>query len=341
MANFVVKVIDGKPVIFGSAGKDTGVPCYVFEDEEAYDAAMAEGLVPVGSLIFKTYDGAEMAGGPFDDALSDESENAVQNKVLYSYITGIRSMGDPISFNGGAGYHNSIFRGKYIGDSLTADQAEEIQAGTFKDMFVGDYWTIGGVNWRIAHFDYWLRCGNAECTNHHAVIVPDTCLYNAQMHNTASGQYEEGAANTTEGGYIGSDMYKTGLNQAKSTINEAFGADHILSHRELLINAVTNGKPSSIVWSDSTVELMNECMVYGSYIFTPACDGTTISFRYTIDKSQLALFALRPNLICNRSAWWLRDVVSGALFAFVDKNGVASCVNASNANGARPAFGIC
>ena len=85
MANFVVKVVDGKPVIFGSAGKDTGVPCYVFEDEEAYDAAMAEGLNPVGSLIFKTYDGAEMAGGPFDTELGD-SDNAVQNRVVKAAI---------------------------------------------------------------------------------------------------------------------------------------------------------------------------------------------------------------------------------------------------------------
>ncbi len=246
-----------------------------------------------------------------------------------------------ISENPDKGMRNAVFRGKCLGDSLTAEQAAAIKAGTFQDMFVGDYWTIGGVNYRIAHLDYWLRCGDAECTKHHAVIVPDTCLYNAQMHNTASGQYEAGAANTTEGGYIGSDMYKTGLNQAKAIINEAFGADHILSHRELLVNAVTNGKPSNHAWYDSTVELMNECMVYGSYIFTPACDGTFISYRYTIDKSQLALFALRPDLICNRVLWWLRGVVSGAHFAFVAWYGNADCPNASYSFGVRPAFGIC
>ena len=136
-------------------------------------------------------------------------------------------------------------------------------------------------------------------------------------------------------------MYKTGLNQAKATINNAFGAAHVLSHRELLVNAVTNGRPSNHAWYDSTVELMNEPMVYGSYIFTPACDGTVISYRYTIDKSQLALFALRPDLICNRAYWWLRDVVSGAYFAYVHWNGGASCHYASDALGVRPAFGIC
>ena len=76
---------------------------------------------------------------------------------------------------------------------------------------------------------------------------------------------------------------------------------------------------------------MNEPMVYGGYIFTPACDGTTISYRYTIDKSQLALFALRPDLICNRAYWWLRDVVSGAHFAYVDSCGNANCKNAATA----------
>lgn len=241
----------------------------------------------------------------------------------------------------GAGIHNSIFRGKCLGNSYTDAQKAEIGAGTFDDMFIGDYWTIVGVNWRIAHFDYWLGCGDTSYGRHHAIIVPDTCLYNAQMHNTASGQYEAGEANTTEGGYIGSDMYKTGLNQAKAIINEAFGEEHISSHRELLVNTVVNGKPANHAWYNSSVELMNEPMVYGSYIFTPACDGTVISYRYTIDKSQLALFALRPDLIGNRAAWWLRDVVSGAAFAYVLSHGDAYCNDASDADGVRPAFGIC
>lgn len=267
----------------------------------------------------------------------------IQIKVKDEYARGVLdNLKNNLSFGvTGAGIHNSIFRGKFLGNSVTDAQKAAIAAGTFDDMYVGDYWTIGGVNYRIAHFDYWWNCGDIECGLHHAVIVPDTCLYNAQMHNTASGQYEAGEANTTEGGYIGTDMYKTGLNQAKTMINNAFGAEHILSHRELLVNTVVNGKPANHAWYDSTVELMNEPMVYGSYIFTPACDGTTISYRYTIDKSQLALFAMRPDLICNRAAWWLRGVVSGAHFAYVGGHGDADCSTASAPFGVRPAFRIC
>ena len=54
-----------------------------------------------------------------------------------------------------AGVHNSIYRGKPLGSTVTAAQYAEIAAGTFKDLYIGDYWTIGGVNYRIAAFDYY------------------------------------------------------------------------------------------------------------------------------------------------------------------------------------------
>jgi len=97
-----------------------------------------------------------------------------------------------------AGYHNSIYRGKYLGDEVTADQYAAIAAGTFDDMYIGDYWTINGVNWRIAHFDYWLNCGDtgSGTTEHHVVVIPDTILYSAKMNET----------NITTGGYMHSLM---------------------------------------------------------------------------------------------------------------------------------------
>lgn len=346
--SMIGKVEGGKFVPYASMGdKQKGVPLFVFDDKAAWQEEYDAGNVPDGSVIILLRDEEGDGSGTYvtvDGELSLESENPVQNKVIAAEINGVKDKYAGIIAivkEDGAGAHNSRFSGSYIGDRLEQEQARVIADGTFKELYIGDYWTIGRVNYRIAYLDYWLRGGDVECTKHHAVIVPDTCLYNAQMHNTASGQHEAGAANTTEGGYIGSDMYKTGLNRAKAIINEAFGADHILSHRELLANAVTNGKPSSGVWYDSTVELMNECMVYGSYIFTPACDGTFISFRHTIGKSQLALFALRPDLICNHVDWWLRDVVSGDSFANVNWRGNAGCLGTSYLLGVRPAFGIC
>lgn len=226
--------------------------------------------------------------------------------------------------------NRNTYRGKNLGSSVTAAQKAAIQNGSFDGLFIGDYWTIGGVKWLIADMDYWYNCGDTAFTKHHLVIIPETALYNAQMN----------ATNTTEGGYVNSAMYKTNLASAKSTISSAFG-DMVLTHRELLTNAVTNGRPSGGAWYDSTVELPNKCMMYGHMHFSPTSDGSTIPYIYTIDKTQLSLFALRPQLIVNRSySQWLRDVVSSAYFAIVNAYGYAGCLSAAASLGVRPVFAI-
>lgn len=244
----------------------------------------------------------------------------------------------PLLFNN-AGAHNAIYRGKSLGSTVTTAQYAAIKAGTFDDLYIGDYWTIGGVNYRIAAFDYYLNSGDTSCTTHHVVIVPDTCLYNAQMHNTSSGGWESGAANTTAGGYVGSDMYKSNLEQAKTTIKSAFSG-HVLKHRIYLTNAVANGRASGGAWCDSEVDLMCEQMVYGSGIFSPVSDGSNVPANYRVEKSQLPLFQHEPSRICNHATWWLRDVITASYFARVDYNGLALYDYASNSIGVRPAFCI-
>ena len=244
----------------------------------------------------------------------------------------------PLLFNN-AGAHNAIYRGKSLGSTVTTAQYAAIKAGTFDDLYIGDYWTIDGVNYRIAAFDYYLNSGDTNCTTHHVVIVPDTCLYNAQMHNTSSGSWESGAANTTAGGYVGSDMYKSNLEQAKTTIKSAFSG-HVLKHRIYLTNAVANGRASGGAWCDSEVDLMCEQMVYGSGIFSPVSDGSNVPANYRVEKSQLPLFQHEPSRICNRATWWLRDVITASFFAFVDNGGYANYSGASLSYGVRPAFCI-
>lgn len=238
-----------------------------------------------------------------------------------------------------AGAHNAIYRGKYLGASATATQYAVIAEGTFDDLYIGDYWTIGGVNYRIAAFDYYLNCGDTACTTHHVVIVPDTCLYTAQMHNTSSGGYEGGAANTTVGGYVGSDMYKSNLERAKTIIKSAFNG-HVLNHRVFLTNAVANGRASDVAWCDSEVDLMCEQMVYGSGIFSPVSDGSNVPTNFRLEKSQLPLFQHEQSRIFNHEIWWLRDVISSSNFALIGTGGNADQYGASDSRGVRPAFCI-
>jgi len=267
----------------------------------------------------------------FDDTPTEGSNNPVKSGGIFDKLSDLAS----ILLAPNAGAHNAIYRGKSLGSEVTAEQYAAIDAGTFEGLYIGDYWTIGGVNYRIAHFDYWLHCGNTECTTHHIILVPDTNLYTAKMNDS----------NVTTGAYVGSVMYTTNLAQAKTTINTAFGESHILNHREYLANAMkATADPtyeSAGSWCDSTVELMNERMVYGADVFHNVEVNGAIPTNYTIDKSQLALFALEHSRICNRAGWWLRDVVSATHFAYVNGYGLCHYDNASSAHGVRPAFGIC
>ena len=231
--------------------------------------------------------------------------------------------------NANAGAHNSIYRGKYLGTNVTAVQYASIAAGTFDDLYIGDFWTIDGVNYRIAAFNYYLNCGDVTCTTNHVVIVPDTPISNASMNST----------NTTIGGYVGSAMYTANLEQAKTIIKGTFSG-HVLRHRIFITNAVSNGIPSNGAWRDSEIELMCEQMVYGSGIFSPVSNGSITPANYCVEKSQLPLFRHEPSRICNGNSWWLRNIIDGSNFSNVGGNGLATISPASNSYGIRPSFCI-
>ena len=265
--------------------------------------------------------------GDKDSVIGAINELVASLEAEAKEIKGIDDRTEILKYTG-AGLHNSIWRGKNLGNQFTAEQSAAIRDGSFKDIWVGDYWVINDVTWRVMDLDYWYQVGDTPCTTHHAVIVPDAPLYSAQMNTT----------NVTTGGYTGSAMYTSNLAQAKTMAQNAFGAGHILSHRELLTNAVSNGSSSGWAWFDSTVDLMSEHMVYGSRAWG---GGAHIGYDVGADKSQLAGFRLRHDLEHSRAGWyWLRDVCSATYFCHVHSDGYAYTGGASYSGGVRPAFPI-
>ena len=272
----------------------------------------------VNNIITTPIDG-QAAAQELTDARGEHSTLGERLDEFDSHMADYAS-----KFPDNAGAHNSIFRGKYLGSSVTAEQYTAISSGTFTDLYIGDYWTINGINWRIAAFNYYRNTGDSLVPGNHLVIVPDTSLYSHVMNDT----------NTTEDGYTGSKMNTEGLTQAKAIINNAFSG-HVVTFRAYLCNAVTNGEASGGAWVDSTVDLMNEIMVYGSVVNGAATYGL---YNIGTEKSQLPLFALNPQSINTRYSYWLRDVVSVSYFARVDSLGHASFTNAINSTGVRPRF---
>lgn len=224
----------------------------------------------------------------------------------------------------GASRANSFIYEHSLGTSFSAEQSADIRAGKFELVRTGGYWTINGRKYWAAHADYRLNCGGTALTTHHMLVIPDKSFYNHVMND----------ANDTTGSYYGSKMKTSGLADALATIKADFGADHILTHRIILPNAVSNGASSGWAWYGSQIDLMNEKMVYGSHAWGGAQNGCDTG----ADKSQLALFQARPDLITNRENWWLRDVLSAAYFCGVDGYGRAGSWNASSSIGVRPAF---
>lgn len=223
----------------------------------------------------------------------------------------------------------NIFRGKNLGSVVTDAQKTAIQDGTFKDLFIGDYWVINGITWRIADMDYFYNVGITAFTKHHLVMIPDEVLYLDVMNDSA----------TTEGGYVGSKMYTTGLEQAKIAINSSFGS-LVQTHKDCLINATENGRPTQFDWVNSTVELMNEIMVYGCCIRGAMGTGTLQARNYTTAKKQLSIFRLNPKMLNKRQNIWLRDINSSFAFASVGSYGDASGGIANTSLGIRPYFVI-
>mgnify|MGYP007101847984 CR=1 FL=1 len=244
----------------------------------------------------------------------------------------------------GAGEHNSHFFNASMG-AFTDEISANIRNGSFKDIFPGKYFSFSNVPYsyldendetqestysgtmRVLDLDYFLRCGDSDLSAHHIVVAPDTSMFSIGMNDT----------NTTEGGYVGSKMRTKHLRRAEAIFKACFGADHLLAHREYLVNAVADGKPSAGAWCDSLVELMDERMVYGSLIFDSGNpDGTNVPNRYSLANAQLNAFRHAKYLISNRQYYWLRNVVSAAVFANVNYYGDCYYSSGSYANGVRP-----
>lgn len=237
-----------------------------------------------------------------------------------------------------AAAHNGIYRGKNITNLFyDGTLSEQIAAGTFDDIFIGDY-IIGKVSNRkyiVADLNYRLHCGDLECTTPHILMVPERIMGTAKMNDT----------NITTGAYINSKMYTEYLAPFKTVIKNDFEDAHILKHKNLFANATTNGYESAGGWFDSDIELMNETMVYGGNIFKNSiANGASVPYNYTVDKSQLSLFRLKPETLVTlndagqRFGYWLRDLVSSSVFASVYGTGAASNYPPSNLGGVRPAF---
>ena len=274
---------------------------------------------------------------------SDAKDTYQTKEDLSSQITTSVRSNWYSNFPDGAEAHNAMWGGRDITASFNnGTVSANIANGTFRDIFPGDYITkqvtISGkkytVNWVIADCDYWINKGDTAVTVHHVAIVPQAPIFDANMN----------ATNTTEGGYMGSRMFKETIPACATGIVNAFGASHILTFRDWLISGMTANQISSGLpnftggaqwdaspWVSVQCDLMTEKMVLGAPVNSASALDEWCATR------QMSAFRLSENLInYNRQWYWLRNIVSSALFAYVYGSGSASPGHASYSFGVRP-----
>ena len=231
-------------------------------------------------------------------------------------------------------------RFKNLGTSFTSAQATALANGDFSDFWNGDYWVIGGHNWRIVDNSGWARRrGDTNYDSNSLVIMPDDNLVTAEA-------YLIDNANDSGHGYSNC-AYRTrtdgkGKAQCKTIISNAFGSSHIASHRELMSTSRGTGGALGWGWQDADVELPSEVNIYGHPVWGCGLDNSAYGASFNVGDrwGQFMLFRLAPYMAinCNQN-YWLRDIHSASGFAGVtDSGGATTGAPSGTLIGLRPLF---
>lgn len=243
-----------------------------------------------------------------------------------------------------AGQRRNVFRGKFLGTTYTTAQKATVAAGLFEDMYLGDYWTINGMDWRIVDFDYYYMMGDTRTTVHHVVVMPDR--------NLRQGAMNDDFFKANAGAYLGSDMKTKHLPAVFNTVAAAFGAPQLLVFRDFFTNGLMAGPQGSVVssgglWVSAQVELPSQIMMFGtSAMMSGAMGGNNPSLHTPLPGGQFALFRLCPWFVPISGAatdftltQWTRDVLSPVVWSVVSSMGVlAQAMANNNTYGFRPYF---
>ena len=240
--------------------------------------------------------------------------------------------------------HNGVWRFYDLTDAWnSSDVSRWIASGKFTNIFPGCYIrktkVIDGITY-TDHIDMIAECdpylgkyngGGDYNKSHHVAIVPYTHLGTSCMNPT----------NTTEGGFVGSYMWKTILPKYLAGYKNAYGNDRLETFGNLLTNMTNTSVPApgctawtgvSVNWDwyQTKITLLSEVQVYGSSIWGGGYDTGEAN-------SQLAAFRLcqRLNNFHNGN-FWLRAVSDITGFAYVGYGGSASSSGASYVIFVRP-----
>ena len=227
----------------------------------------------------------------FSEIRNNFEWSKVNIDVADDSITKLRQDLNPVLSLMNANKYN-IFRGKNLGTTITNDQKRAIHTGSFDDLYIGDYWVLNNIVYRIADFNYWSYIGTV--INKHVILIPDNPISsNIKMQSSS-----EEMSNSNY--YFNTSLYQLTLQSIRTSITQFFGQSSMVAYRE---NLPMTQYPDVENITQCTVELMSERQVYGQSILS-----TEKHIAY--GARQYRLFNLRPEFIKseNNNDYWLRDL---------------------------------
>lgn len=222
-----------------------------------------------------------------------------------------------------AASHNNIYREKNLGYSFTSTQRQGIKDGTFKDLYIGDYFIFGDSRLYVAHFDYFLTTNFSATPAHHVVLVPSCILSFSEFSNEGERYGKSILRKTIESLTIRGTMGDLpNVRDVNVDIWYDFSQKGNLSAAYNAVNCNTGALTSQMVIGQNLI-----------------CRYEEINY-YLPSFQQMALFRHNPSLIRSNADWWLADSVSIGEAITVDKYGTFYKKITSQRTGVRPFFVI-
>ena len=207
-------------------------------------------------------------------------------------------------FDGVPMMHNNIYRGVNLGSSYTAAQRNAVSSGTFTGLWIGDYWTIGGIQWIIVDFDYWGG------TTHHLLVMPRTGHYQGPVHPDLV------AATGIRKTALMSNAVTPGTNSFQSLFNN-LGFSHTIISR--LGWNTELGLPTSAVDIQTVADVLSQGMVIGSNPINSEPTRPHGMFLKTNDSRQLSYFRMGGKMpLTSGQVSWLSDQTAAYYFSTID-----------------------
>lgn len=210
---------------------------------------------------------------------------------------------------------------------------ENIENGKFEGINPGNYFnaTVNNLSGTATNFTFVVleldryydksdNTGNSK-TQHHIVVTPKG--------STSFGAAQMNSSDTNNGGYIGSNMFRTTIPKVDSALQATFG-NHLKTVSLNLSNTGCNQKPYTYVNTLVKSYLFTEYEVFGAQNYD--------NENYTA-YPQYAAFKLNSSLIATGYWYWERSVGDNSRrFCDVYDDGRANYDRANLSNDVRPGF---